>query len=580
MAVSISISITQNKQSTANNTSNVTVKVTAKWTYGSFNRNDPSGSCTIDGTKYTFSSDFNANQTTSGSQVIFSKTLDIKHDDEGKKKLSCSASFATGVSSGTVSASASKDLTTIPRKSTLTVANGTLGTAQTLTITEQASTFKHKLKYTCGNASGWILGGDSSFSTSNSVSWTPPLTLAAQNTTGTSVSVNFTLYTYTNDGTSVGSNSYTKTFSIPASVKPSVSVAVSDPMGYADTYGAYIHGMSKLKIVATASGSQGSTIKSYKTEADGNTYTTATAESGVIAGTGTLTIKSTVTDSRGRTATASKEVSVLAYDMPKISAFSVYRCDSSGNASNSGAYLAVKFSSVITSLNSKNTAAYTLKYKKSSATSYTTKTLSDFAGKYSVSNGVYVFQADTASSYDVTLTVNDAFKSVGKSGTGPSIKKVWSALKKAGEIVGFAFGKIAELEGVFDVDWVIRARKGIIVDAEWVDLTIADGFALYDGKVSNQPKYKVTGNVVTVMGVLTPEAEFTSSTTGVNIASGIPANLRPSVNLQFVCHGSGMNRWNCSITTGGAVTISRYGTTAATTVPSGAWLPFCVTYQI
>ena len=137
-----------------------------------------------------------------------------------------------------------------------------------------------------------------------------------------------------------------------------------------------------------------------------------------------------------------------------------------------------------------------------------------------------------------------------------------------------------KLEGVFDVDMVIRARKGIIVDAEWVDLTVADGFALYDGKVSNQPKYKVTGNVVTVMGVLTPTEEFTSSTTGVNIASGIPANLRPSVNLQFVCHGSSMNRWDCSITTGGAVTISRYGTTAATTVTAGAWLPFCCTYQI
>jgi hypothetical protein len=82
------------------------------------------------------------------------------------------------------------------------------------------------------------------------------------------------------------------------------------------------------------------------------------------------------------------------------------------------------------------------------------------------------------------------------------------------------------------------------------------------------------------MGVLTPDAEFTSSTTGVNIASGIPSNLRPSVNLQFVCHGSGMNRWCCSVTTGGAVTVSRYGTTAATTVPAGAWLPFCITYQI
>lgn len=582
MAASITLSITQNSQSVADNTSNVTVKVTAKWTGGSYNATGLcTGSITIDGKKYSFTGiKFNTGETTSGSQTIMTKTVNVTHNDDGSKKLNCSASFDSRVSSGTVTASGSKTLTTILRKSTLLVENGTLGTDQTITIKGVSNTFQHKLKYVCGNASDWILGGDSSLSASISVSWTPPLSLAQQNKAGASVSVTFTLYTYSDSGDSVGSNSYTKTFSIPASVKPSVSLAVSDSTGYKGTYGAYVQGLSKLKIVSTATGNQGSTIKSYKVEVDGKTYTEADVETDAIAGTGTLKINVTVTDTRGRTATNETTISVLAYEPPKISAFAAYRCDSVGTVNSSGAYLAVKFSSVITLLNSKNTAVYTLKYKKSSATSYTTKTLSDFAGQYSVSNGIYVFPAETASSYDVTLTVNDAFKSVNKSGTGSSVKKVWSMLKKAGEIVGFALGKIAELEGVFDVDFVIRARKGIIVDAEWVDLTIADGFALYDGKVSNQAKYKVTGNVVTVMGVLTPETGFTSSTTGVNIASGIPANLRPSVNLQFVCHGSSMNHWCCSVTTGGAVTISRYGTTEPTTVPVGAWLPFCVTYQI
>lgn len=575
MAVSLSLSYKVNSQNVANNTSNVTVYVNVSWTGGSYNLLAKSGWLTIDGTTYNFTSSFNTGITTSGSQTIFTKTVNVTHDADGTKELACAASYTSGVSSGTVAASFKRELTTIPRKSSLTASNGTLGTEQILTVSRESSSFTHTITYKCGNASGTIV----TKSSDTSIEWTPPMSLAQQNTTGTSVSVTLTITTY-NGSTSVGSNTKTITCSIPSSVKPTVSVAVSDPMGYKDTYGAYVQGLSKLKIVATASGSQGSTIKSYKTEADGKTYTAASAESGVIAGTGTLTIKVTVTDSRGRTATASTTVSVLAYDFPKISALSAYRCDANGNESSGGAYLAVKFSAAITSLNSKNTAAYTLQYKKSSATSYTTKTLSDFAGQYSVSNGVYVFPAETASSYDITLTVKDAFKSIPKKATGSSVKKVWSMLKKAGEIVGIAIGKIAELEGVFDVDLVIRARKGIVVDAEWVDLTIADNFVLYGGTVSNRPMYKVTGNVVTVMGVLSPETEFTSSTTGVNIASGIPANLRPSVNLQFVCHGSGMNRWCCSVTTGGAVTISRYGTTASTTVPEGAWLPFCVTYQI
>ena len=139
MAVSISISIAQNSQSIENNKSNVTVKVTASWTNGSYNAvvdasgtPEANGWLKVDGTTYRFNSTFNTGKTSSGSQVIFTKTTDITHDSDGKKTLSCSASFTTGVSSGTVTASASKALTTIPRKSTLSVSNGTLGTSQTI----------------------------------------------------------------------------------------------------------------------------------------------------------------------------------------------------------------------------------------------------------------------------------------------------------------------------------------------------------------------------------------------------------------------------------------------------------------
>ena len=577
MAVSISLSITQNSQSVANNNSNVTVAVKASWTNGSWNATGQcTGSITIGGTKYSFSGiKFNTGQTTSGSETIMTKTVNVSHNSDGTKTLSCSASFVTGVSSGTVTASASKALTTIPRKSSLSASNGTLGMTQLLTVTQQASSFTHTITYKCGSASGTVC----TKSSDTNILWTPPLSLAQQNLTGTTVSLTFTITTYSGN-TDVGSNTKTITCSIPSDVKPSVSLAVSDPMGYKDTYGGYVHGMSKLKIVATASGNQGSTIKSYKIEADGKTYTAATVETDVISGAGKLTILVTVTDSRGRTGTASATISVLAYSLPKISAFSTFRCDANGNASSSGTYLAVKFSSAITSLNSKNTAVYTIQYKKATATSYTTETLTAFAGVYSVSDGVFVFPAEASSSYDIILTVKDAFKSINKTASGSSVKKVWSLLKKAGDIVGFAIGKIAELEGVFDVDLVIRARKGIIVDAEWIDLTLDNNFALYGGTVANQPKYKVTGNVVTVMGVVSPKAAFTSTTSAVTIASGIPANLRPSINLQFLCQGSGMNHWCCSVNTNGTIGIARYGTTAETTVPDTAWLTFTVTYQI
>ena len=454
MAVSISLAITQNSQDIAKNTSNVTVKVTASWTYGSYNATGQcTGSITIDGTKYSFSGiKFNTGESTSGSQVIMTKTVDVSHGSDGKKTLSCSASFVTGVSSGTVSCSGSKALTTIPRKSTLSVGNGTLGTAQTLTVTRQSSDFTHTITYSCGSASGTIV----TKSTSTSISFTPPLSLAAQNTTGTSVSVKYTITTY-NGNTSLGSNSYTKTCSIPASVKPTVSISVSDAMGYQGTYGGYIQGMSKFKITVTASGSQGSTIKSYQTKADGKTYTTASITTNVISNSGTLTVSTTVTDSRGRTASASISVTVLAYAKPQINSLTVFRSDSSGNATSSGVYLTATFDYSITSLNSKNTAKIKLQYKKNSATSYSNGT---------VSNGKCIFEADATSTYDILLSVSDNFFEVTKTTIGSSISKLFSWFSRTTNNVkkyGFAIGKIAEHLETFEVAFQSMFRKDVMI---------------------------------------------------------------------------------------------------------------------
>ena len=190
MAVSLSLSITQNSQSIANNTSNVTVKVTATWNGGSWSANKKDGWLKIDNTTYDFSVPFNANATTSGSEVIYSKTVDVTHNGDGTKELSCSASYATGVSSGTITATGSKTLTTIARKSTLSVSNGTLGTTQTLTVSRKSTSLTHTITYQCGNDSGTI----TSKSSSTSISWTPPWSLAKQNEGGSSVSVTLTKY--------------------------------------------------------------------------------------------------------------------------------------------------------------------------------------------------------------------------------------------------------------------------------------------------------------------------------------------------------------------------------------------------
>lgn len=126
MAVTGSISIKQNSQNIANNTSNITVTCKATMTGPSYDYYDRTGTLTIDGEDYTFTSTFPENST----KTIVSKTLDIKHNSDGTKKVSASFSIKTGMTgtlpNGVLSASTSKTLTNIPRTSTVTCADGNI----------------------------------------------------------------------------------------------------------------------------------------------------------------------------------------------------------------------------------------------------------------------------------------------------------------------------------------------------------------------------------------------------------------------------------------------------------------------
>ena len=449
-------------QSVANNTSTVSWKMQLI--------SDSSGkisstaskdwSVTVNGTKYSGTNSVGIAASTT--KTLASGTTTISHSSDGTKTFSYSFSqeFAitfSGSSIGTKSGSGSGTLTTIPRKSTLSVGDGTLNTDQTLKVTRNSSSFTHTITAKCGSASKTIC----TKSTSTSITFKPPIEWASQNTTGTSVSVTYTITTY-NGSTSLGSNTYTKTCSIPSSVKPTVSMTVSDAMGYLSTYGGYIQGLSKIKVTLSASGSYSSTIKSYKTSANGSSYTASSFTTGVVKTVGSNSVSTTVTDSRGRTGTASQSVTVLAYSAPKISSMSIYRAsNTSGTSDGNGAYLAVKFTSSYTSLSGKNTATYTLKYKKTTASSYTSKTLSSSE----ISSGLVTFEADTTSSYNVTLTLADKFNSVSSSGTGGSASKLFSIYKEG---KGVAIGKAAEHPNLLDVAYK-TAIKGTLTTLEGED---------------------------------------------------------------------------------------------------------------
>lgn len=373
--------------------------------------------------------------------VYTSSWYTVKNKTTGTTAIS----FAMSSNASGRSQTFSYNMAIDPAASSFSVDNGTLGSAQNITVTKNNSAFTSTITYKCGSASGTIADK----STDTIIPWTPPINLANQNTTGISLSCVLTFTTYSGSSV-VGTSSKTIILAIPSSIVPTVSLSVTDGTNNLTQFGAYVQGKSTIKVSILASGAEGSSISKYSTSANGGTYTSADFTTDVITGSGTLTISVTVTDSRGRKASTSKEITVLAYERPKVSALSVIRCNQSGMADSNGVYLKATFSAKITPLNSKNTKTYQLQYKKKSESSYTTVTLSSYTDAYSVTNGTHIFAAETNSSYDVILKASDYFTSASLLVVGPAISKIWSIFKKG---LGFAIGKIAELANTFEVGW-------------------------------------------------------------------------------------------------------------------------------
>lgn len=368
---------------------------------------------------------------------VASGTKTITHNTDGSKSFAVSLGAAVYYSSVTCTGSATFSLNTIARASGLTVSNGTLGTAQTLTADRKASSFTHTLTWTCGSYSGTI----ATKSTATSWSFTPEIKLASGAPNGTQVYCSFTLTTY-NGSTTVGSVTKSVWLTIPSSVKPSISsITVADGKGYLATYGGYIQGQSTLQITVNAAGANGSSISSYSTSANGSTYGSNQFTTGPIKNSGTVTISSTVKDSRGRSASLSKSVTVIAYSIPKITQLKVQRCNQDGSANDLGSYAKITFTYSVTSLSNKNSNTCVLKYKQSSATAWTSVTVTPTSYNMTYSG---VFAMDEGHSYDVSVTVTDAFTSA-SAATSVSTGYCLYHIPSSGK--GITFGGIAESDG-------------------------------------------------------------------------------------------------------------------------------------
>jgi len=443
VAVSISLTVKQQDvQSISGNYSLVDAKVTAHYSYGSYNANNPTLTVNVNGNRYTKAVDVNHDRVSSGSEVIFTKAdIKIPHNADGTKKISFAASWPTGTSSGTVTDSGSLTLDTIPRATTPAVSGAgssssnrcALGAAMTINMPRASSGFTHTLTYSYNGLSGTIGSGLGS-----STSWTPPLdAFAAATPNAMTGSGTLTCKTYSGSSL-IGTKTCSFYTQIPTTVVPSIgNVAVNDVNGYYSTYDAYVQNKSRISVAITAAGIYGSSIS------NGSIQLGTSVLSGLSAAfdptiAGSRTLKSEVTDSRGQKAADTRTVTVLEYITPQISDVNLERCDQDGTANSSGAYAKLSWAHQISSLNSHNTAAMSVRTKTADGT---------YGDPVTVTASPYIFAANVNTSYVAELTVADNFESsTGEIGVGST----FSLLDFKNDKTGIAFGKSSEKSNTFE----------------------------------------------------------------------------------------------------------------------------------
>lgn len=270
-------------------------------------------------------------------KALLQKDYRINHNADGTKpQFNISAKFDINISNyGSATATQVIKLPDIKRASTSSNISGTLGSAVTINITRQMTTFKHNLKYDFKGSTGTI-----ATNVDTSYSWTLPTSFAdllPNDLSGTGTLIVETL----SGSTVIGENRYTITATIPdtATYKPTLaSVSLSDAntaTGSLITGTNFVRIMSRPKVTfGTATGKNGSTIKSYNAEVVGkNKFITGNGSNfDMLDFTGSAVIRATVTDSRGLTsAPIDTTINVLDYFLPQTISLKITRAQSDPN---------------------------------------------------------------------------------------------------------------------------------------------------------------------------------------------------------------------------------------------------------
>ena len=360
------------KEDVSSNSSTVsaTLKMKSNKSYGvSPNWLNTSAWIKIDGAS-SGSKSINTSLGANKTKTVLKFSHKVNHKSDGSKsfKIEFSANFADvswhGSRIGTVSKSGSFTLPKIPRAASFSLSNTSVDFGQnfSVNINSPSGGFRYTVNVTGLGSTINLLnkgnGGKHTFNIATSY--------MSRLTNGTSTSV--TCYVDTYDGsTKIGKNSRTLRLNIPSNIVPSISSLTAietnarvKSLGLAANN--FVKATSGVQLKATASGANGSSIKTYAFKLGSKNLSGGTStknfSSAYLTDAGTVTAQVTVTDSRGRSSSKSVNLTILDYSPPKISSFTIVRPDVTATS------LEMKKSGSFSGLGGKNSATWKLEWRK------------------------------------------------------------------------------------------------------------------------------------------------------------------------------------------------------------------------
>lgn len=405
--------------------------------------------------------------TSGGTKTLATVTnIKIPHDNNGGKHFDFSFSqelkvTLSGKYVGSVSASGGIDCDVIPRatKPYCSPASVYFGNSVTIKTPRASSDFGHVISYSYYDTNVQI--ADNQWN--DEFKWTVPVSLIDKMTNSSQSYLTFKVDTYNRAGKYIGTNYCRLDLLMPSGYEPTITgiTYTNDDTTIANRFGAstIIQGISKVKCNVSTSTKNGATITYYYNEIDGqilqgpNTWFITQP----LKSSGTVVLKSTVTDSRGQKATLSKNISVTEWYSPTVKNVSAQRWNVSTNkADDDGTAVKITYSFSIAPVAKKNDKTVMIQYKDGE----TWTTLATYTDSYGGENKAYISSAgkfSTDNAYSFRVLVKDYFTTDGVSAYS-AIVPSFKLLDFSADGRGIGIGCKAET-GKLKVDMPLEAQS-------------------------------------------------------------------------------------------------------------------------